>query len=192
MDWKRRRCFVEPTDLPGRAKWGGQGDGLSFEITRGMRDVVLGEAASSVWLSRRAEEVLDQLRITYADQVVGGGTVIQRSSDQSLHWWTWAGAAANRTLHASLGGIVDPRQRINDRALRLKSGEDLRAVSAKLTEISSLARPEADAHAIRGLKFSTALPAELAAATAAERLSDFVGANKVLGEQRKLRVNTDD
>ena len=40
VDWKRRRCFVEATDLPGQAKWAGLGGGLSFAITRGMRDVL--------------------------------------------------------------------------------------------------------------------------------------------------------
>ena len=36
IDWKRRCCFVEPTDLPGRARRGGLAGGMSFEITRGM------------------------------------------------------------------------------------------------------------------------------------------------------------
>ena len=36
IHWKRRCCFVEPTDLPGRARRGGLAGGMSFEITRGM------------------------------------------------------------------------------------------------------------------------------------------------------------
>ena len=47
VDWKRRRCFVEPTDLPGRARWSGTGGGLSFEITRG--------CATSSWAPTRRE-----------------------------------------------------------------------------------------------------------------------------------------
>ena len=39
-DWKRRRCFVEPAEGGGRARWLSSGvGGLSFEIARSMRDV---------------------------------------------------------------------------------------------------------------------------------------------------------
>ena len=43
-DWKRRRCFVEPfAEGGGRARWLSAGvGGLSFEIARAMRDVLLG------------------------------------------------------------------------------------------------------------------------------------------------------
>ncbi len=42
-DWKRRRCFVEPAEGGGRARWLSDGvGGLSFEIARSMRDVLLG------------------------------------------------------------------------------------------------------------------------------------------------------
>jgi ATP-dependent helicase Lhr and Lhr-like helicase len=50
IDWKRRCCFVEPTDLPGRARWGGLAGGMSFQITRGMRDVLVGDEAAGVQL----------------------------------------------------------------------------------------------------------------------------------------------
>ena len=54
IDWKRRRFFVEPTDLPGRATWGGEPGGLSFELTRAMREVLLGADPAGVVLSGRA------------------------------------------------------------------------------------------------------------------------------------------
>src|SRR6202035_536579 len=42
-DWKRRRCFVEPAEGGGRARWLSAGvGGLSYEITRSMRAVLLG------------------------------------------------------------------------------------------------------------------------------------------------------
>jgi ATP-dependent helicase Lhr and Lhr-like helicase len=42
-DWKRRRCFVEPAEGGGRARWLSDGvGGLSLEIARSMRDVLLG------------------------------------------------------------------------------------------------------------------------------------------------------
>jgi ATP-dependent Lhr-like helicase len=43
IDWKRRRCFVEPADSGGRARWTSMGlVGTSFELTRAMREVLLG------------------------------------------------------------------------------------------------------------------------------------------------------
>src|SRR5258708_9983377 len=42
-DWKRRRCYVEPADGGGRARWLSEGiGGLSYQIARSMREVLLG------------------------------------------------------------------------------------------------------------------------------------------------------
>ncbi|MDQ2706430.1 MAG: DEAD/DEAH box helicase [Actinomycetota bacterium] len=187
VDWKRRRCYVEPTDLPGRAKWGGQGGGLSFEITRGMRDVLLGADPAGVQLSKRAQATLAELREHHAGYVVADGTVIRRSADGNVHWWTWAGSAANRTLHASLQ-VVDPKQRVGDQLLRLHHNIDLREAAAALSahEGSELGEAPVDPQALRGLKFSEALPEALASQTVARRLGDFRGAASVLSGKRVL------
>lgn len=189
VDWKRRRCFVESTDLPGRAKWGGLSGGLSFDITRGMRDVLLGADLGTVGLSRRAASALTELRQHNAGYVSDTGTIIRRSPAGDLHWWTWAGTAANRTLHASLSGLVDPRQRIGDAVIRLHRDGDLRAAAAALNDAAAqpVRGPAVDESAIRGLKFSAALPPELAAMTVAERLADIDGARQVIEERRELR-----
>jgi ATP-dependent helicase Lhr and Lhr-like helicase len=53
-DRKRRRCSVEPAEGGGRARWLSAGvGGLSFEIARSMRDVLLG-ADVPVSLTQRA------------------------------------------------------------------------------------------------------------------------------------------
>ena len=81
IDWHRHRCFVEPADAGGRAKWSGFGGGVSFEITRGMRAVLLGGDSPGVTLTRRAAGALDGLRLNY--ETVGrraacGGVAIRR------------------------------------------------------------------------------------------------------------------
>lgn len=189
VDWTRRRCVVEATDLPGLARWGGLGGGLSFEITRGMRDVVLGVDPSGVRLSRRANAVLADLRATRACQVADESTVLCNDTDGDLLWWTWAGTVANRTLHASLPGVVDPRQRIGDQLIRLRPGDALSEASGALDASAAvpLTSPQVDDPAVRGLKFSSALPPELAIATVAERLGDPVRARAVLVEPRASR-----
>ncbi|MGQ0480084.1 MAG: DEAD/DEAH box helicase [Pseudonocardia sp.] len=191
VDWKRRRCHVEPTDLPGRAKWDGQAAGLSFEITRGMRDVLLGADPPGVRVSKRGAAVLAELRDHHIGLVDLDATVLSRSADGDVHWWTWAGSAANRTLHASLD-VVDSRQRIGDQCLRLRHGIDLREAAARLGDAGSaeLRDPAVDPHALRGLKFSAALPTHLAARTVSARLGDDSAARRVIGESRSLRADS--
>ena len=44
IDWKRHRCFVEPAEGGGKALWmaGGVPQGLSYQMVRAMREVLLG------------------------------------------------------------------------------------------------------------------------------------------------------
>lgn len=56
IDWSRRRCFVEPVDGGGKARWGGAGSGrtASYELTQAARKVLLG-TDPPVTLTRRAK-----------------------------------------------------------------------------------------------------------------------------------------
>lgn len=77
--------------------------------------------------------------------------------DAAGRWWTWAGTAANRTLQASLPRLIDPRQRIDEKSVRLLPGITV----AKFSEAVGAVEwrdPVVDANALRGLKFSAALP----------------------------------
>nr|WP_232794216.1 helicase-related protein [Pseudofrankia saprophytica] len=98
IDWKRRRCFVEPADSGGRARWLTSTVGAcSFPLTRAMREVLLG-ADPPVSLTRRATEHLAAVRETHLDVVHPAGTMIVRTEDLTdVRWWTWAGERANRT-----------------------------------------------------------------------------------------------
>jgi len=181
-DWKRRRCFVEPAAGGGRARWlsGGVG-GLSYAIARSMRDVLLGTDVP-VELTQRASGVLAGLRSDAVGRVWSGGTVISRD-DSDLRWWTWAGYRVNATLKATLSGLADEAQRVDDLSIRLHA--DLRAsawrdVTGELKDVLCL--PEVDEKALTGLKFSEALPRHLAEATLATRLADLEHAGSLLTE----------
>jgi ATP-dependent helicase Lhr and Lhr-like helicase len=181
-DWKRRRCFVEPADAGGRARWLSAGvGGLSFEITRAMREVLLG-ASPPVALTRRAEGVLAGLRSDGIGRVTADRLVIS-ASDDDLRWWTWAGYRVNATLQATLSHVADPTARVNDLYIRLRA--DLRALtwpSVVRALEGRLALPSVDDRALQGLKFSEALPRHLAEATLAARLADPEHAATVLAE----------
>jgi len=181
-DWKRRRCFVESAEDGGRARWlSAAPGGLSFELARSMRDVLLG-ADPPVVLTRRASGVLAGLRSDGIGRVQPSSTVIG-GADDDLRWWTWAGYRVNATLKATLSGIADPSQRVSDAFIRLRS--DLRAATwpSVVRELGDrLCLPEIDDKALAGLKFSDALPRHLAVTTLATRLADLDHAAAVLAE----------
>lgn len=188
IDWLRKRVFVEPADGGGIAKWmhGGVA-GLSYALTRAMREVLLG-TTPPVSLTRRAEACLAEQRDSDApDTVHPGGTLITRVGSD-VRWWTWAGYRANATLAATLQSVTDPLQRPTDSWLRLR--EDLTPAEWRAARESvgeNLVLPDVDRRAVRGLKFSAALPERLAVATVAARLADFESARSVLGESARFQ-----
>ncbi|MFI9284879.1 DEAD/DEAH box helicase [Streptomyces werraensis] len=192
IDWLRKRVFVEPVDGGGVAKWMNGGiAGLSYALTRAMREVLLG-ADPPVALTRRAEACLAEQRESDApDSVHPGGTLVTRVGSD-VRWWTWAGYRANATLAATLQPVADPLQRPTDCWLRLR--EDLTPADWRTARESvgeSLVLPDVDPRAVRGLKFSAALPERLAVATVAARLADFESARKVLSEPVRLQGLSD-
>ncbi|WP_067565344.1 DEAD/DEAH box helicase [Nocardia acidivorans] len=189
IDWKRRRAFVEPADHGGVAKWSTPGlRGLSFALTRAMRDVLLG-ADPPVGLTRRALNTLTEQRTTRSATVITNATVIDRS-DTGTRWWTWAGFRANATLAATLTGISEADQRPTDFYVRLRpdlTSEMLFATAEFTDGEAALTLPSVDPRAVNGLKFSALLPERLAAATVSARLADLEGARVTLHEKRQFR-----
>ncbi|STZ43977.1 DEAD/DEAH box helicase [Mycolicibacterium gilvum] len=185
IDWDRRRCFVEAADGGGKAKWSGVPGGLSYEVARGMREVLLGSSPAGVTFTARAATVLAELRAGFADTVAADRLIVFLPSDSAGRWWTWAGTAANRTLQASLSSVVDPRQRIDEKSIRLLPGVTVAEFSAALAAVE-WRDPEVDANALRGLKFSAALPVELGTQTLSARIGDIGIAESVLAEAHTI------
>ncbi|WP_326661337.1 DEAD/DEAH box helicase [Streptomyces sp. NBC_00385] len=189
IDWSRRRCFVEPVDGGGKARWSGVGfsRGVSYELTRAVREVLIG-ATPPVALTRRAEQGLSEARVVHGDKVHSEATVILRSGRHTdVRWWTWAGHKANATLAATLGDIADPIQRPTDGYVRLREGLSRQEWTlAKSNAAQGLTLPFVDPGAVRGLKFGVALPEVLAVATLSARLADLGTAASVLGEATQI------
>ncbi|MDH3022633.1 ATP-dependent helicase [Gordonia sp. CNJ-863] len=182
VDWKRHRCFVEPVESGGRAKWSGVGGTVSFEITRGMRSVLLGDTPGGVTLTRRAHSALADLRASFNGVVTEDRIVAVLPAQGTGRWWTWAGTAANRTLQASLPRLVDPRQRVDEKSLRLLPGISREDIRRGLSDVE-WRQPDVTPNALAGLKFSAALPPGLASRTLGERLGDPSNAKVVAGER---------
>jgi ATP-dependent Lhr-like helicase len=189
IDWRRQRCFVEPADGGGRARWMTLGwAGLGFELTRAMRDVILG-TDPAVKLTKRATDRLAVVRDERRGLVHPGGNVIVRASSGDVRWWTWAGFRANATLTATLSGIADPQQRFDDRHIRLREDLTPQMWRDGISDAEErLCLPEVSEKALVGLKFSDALPKRLAIATLAARLADLDGVAVVLAEPSRFVV----
>lgn len=187
IDWKRRHVFVEQTDLPGRARWMSIPDGASYAITRGMRDVLLGDDPPGLQLTRRALDALDGTRDQRADQVDRNALVIRRDDNGEWRWWTWAGASANRTLAAWGADVVAPRQRIGCESLRLHRDMSVADIREGLVGMrgseATRPHPSVDVRAVDGLKFSAALPNDLALLTISARIGDTDAAEAVLSDK---------
>ncbi|MGW4505043.1 DEAD/DEAH box helicase [Streptomyces sp. NPDC004436] len=191
IDWGRKRAFVEPAEGGGVAKWTGGGlAGLSYALTRSMRDVLLG-ADPPVSLTRRAEACLSEWREQDAPQITDADCSLITRVGTDVRWWTWAGYRANATLAATLPSVSDPVQRPTDCYVRLR--EDLtpgmwQVARANADGGNALVLPDVDHRAVHGLKFSAALPQRLAVATVAARLADFDGARAALQETVRFHL----
>ncbi|MGH3198454.1 MAG: DEAD/DEAH box helicase [Streptosporangiaceae bacterium] len=190
-DWKRRRCYVEPAEGGGKARWLTPGvSGASYALARAARAVLLG-ADPPADLTQRAKRILAEVRDQHLVCVHPGGTVITRAGDD-VRWWTWAGYRANATLAATLSHLTDSVQRFDDASLRLRSDltrEMWKAGTADAAE--RLCLPDVDQRALAGLKFNEALPERLATATLAARLADLDSAARVLAEPVRFTVGDD-
>jgi ATP-dependent Lhr-like helicase len=190
-DWKRRRCYVEPADGGGKARWLTPGvSGTSFALTRAAREVLLG-ADPPVALTQRAKRILAEVRDEHMSAVHPAGTVITRAGED-IRWWTWAGYRANATLAATLSHLTDDIQRFDDASLRLRADlthEMWKAGTADATE--RLCLPDVDPRALAGLKFNEALPERLATATLAARMADLDSAAQVLAERARFTIIDD-
>ncbi|MEV0294922.1 DEAD/DEAH box helicase [Nocardia sp. NPDC050710] len=185
IDWNRKRVFVEPAEGGGVAKWSSFGvRGMSFELTRAIREVLLGTDPPVSLTGRATVQLAEQRGGLKVEVGTPGSTIIVRQGD-ALRWWTWAGYRANATLAATLVEIVDLTQRLSDFSLRLRpeATRDMwRSAHSRAEENSRWVLPLADKRAVNGLKFSDVLPENLAAATVSARLADLDGAASVFSE----------
>lgn len=184
IDWNRKRCFVEPVDEGGRARWSGFGAERirSFTLARAARDVLLGEDPP-VRLTKRAGVRLAEARDTHLHTVHPGGTLVTRHVDGDVRWWTWAGHRANATLAASLPTVVLPHRRVNCQWIALRDDFTPALWKTAVSDAASgLCLPAVDERALLGLKFGEALPPRLAEATLAARTADEEGAYRALAD----------
>jgi ATP-dependent Lhr-like helicase len=180
VDWKRRCVYVAPFEGRGRSRWSGRGGGgLGLELAQSMRAVLLGEDPG-IPLSRRGIAALERLRFERASTVNPEGTVLSVDDDVS-RWSTYAGSAANTSLAAALdaGGFEPTTDSLGVTLAGRAAAAHVRAAAEE--GLAQGALPKITDEALDGLKFSAALPRDVAAAVLAERITDAAGAATVAG-----------
>ncbi|MEN4447998.1 DEAD/DEAH box helicase [Mycobacterium sp. SM3041] len=168
VDWERFTVWVEEISTKGDVKWPSGAVTQSFEMCQAKREVLLG-AVPEVELSKRVPVAMERLREERAAEVSESGLVMHLRGAGGARLWTWAGLKANATLLAGLGlesSGVENESVVLPEGI---TGEDIKAA-----EVNAV--PLVDEDAVSGLKFSVALPPDLAVTTLGERLADPAGA----------------
>lgn len=182
VDWRRNVVQVEPAERRGRARWMGEGQPLHAELCRAIREVLAGRELLRVEVSRRARTKLSELRETFDWVGAGPDTVVHRDAS-SVEWWTFAGSVANTWLAAALGDLAQEGAQPSNLAIRLADharSQDVRdRLAGTLAGGISLGDRVAEG-AIDRLKFSEALPDELAREVVIRRLRVDEVVNQVL------------
>jgi ATP-dependent Lhr-like helicase len=176
VDWERFTVWVEEISTKGDVNWPSGAVTQSFEVCQAKREVLLG-AVPDVELSKRVPVAMERLREERATEVNDNGLVLHPRGAGGARLWTWAGLKANATLLAGLGLNASGVE--NESVLLPEgiAGDDVKAADSD-------AVPRVDEEAISGLKFSVALPSDLAVRTLGERLADPRGA----GETAQARI----
>ena len=169
IDFTGRKVFVTSSTAKGSARWYGQGQGLSFEMARGVRAVLLSEQSSPRW-SKRCRTKMETLREEYR---AGGAESIHCVSDQTENhviWWNFAGRFLNEAFASVLESSAGIDARIDDFSLKVPYETDVSLVSSTIRRM--LAEPDAlqslpiSKRWLDGLKFSDCLPERFASRAA--------------------------
>lgn len=185
IDWKRRVISVEPTDTRGAARWVGGGLHLGAAIARGVREVLCGVNPESVNISRRATDRLDGLRADHS-WLRNDATAMVSESTGKVTWWTYAGGRANLWLASALSSLRNSVVATDGLSISLDHGTnvaDLQRVLAATNWSSVDVASWVSQDAIDQLKFSDAIPRELALQEVVSRLRDDESRDAAVSER---------
>ena len=185
IDWRRKRVLVAASEMKGRSRWNSGGRTMNFALARAHHDVVAGGDPPAVALSQRATGKLAELRAAHAFAAPGSAdrTYLVPDSSGRPVWWTFAGFRANSALLDGLPELAGADSTAGELRVRWRTGVGLvelrEALSRRRDELPTT-RPDVDDRALESLKFSAAVPEQLARETVAERMADPPAVRRVV------------
>jgi ATP-dependent helicase Lhr and Lhr-like helicase len=189
IDWRRGVVEVEPGQQRGKARWFGEGRGLSFSICQGIKRSLAGGELQEARLSQRAEERLAKVRNELSWVTDEPETVVVRDPDGTRRWWTFAGMTANVWLAAGLGELAD-QVAPGDLNMRLSPAADAAELAGRLAELDPTALQLGEAvsrGAVERLKFAEALPDEYARLVVERRMREDDLVASIAGRRIRIR-----
>tara|TARA_R110002124_G_scaffold215380_2_gene381345 strand:+ start:33937 stop:36048 length:2112 start_codon:yes stop_codon:yes gene_type:complete len=181
IDWQRRKAYVEPTESKGRTRWQGSGQGLNFQMTQSMKQILSTDLTRD-YLSQRATQYLTEIREEYAwlDPV---SSIAIQTDGQEVEWWTYAGSQVNATLARQLSQMTRHVVQFDSFTLTFHQTLKLQDVEAAIKAVCQRdpneMYPSIEEDAIIGLKFSECLPRDLAIEMLEHRLQDSESTQKL-------------
>lgn len=173
IDFSARKVFVTPSAAKGRARWYGQGQGLSFEMAREVREVLLSDENSPRW-SNRCRVKIEALCDEYRAKGIESTSCVSDQTQNHVVWWNFAG----RFLNEAFASVLDTRAGIDakfdDFSLTVPYETDVTVVIRTIRTL--LAEPEVmqslpiSKRWLDGLKFSDCLPERFASRAARGRI----------------------
>ncbi len=174
IDWQRRIAYVEAVDTTGRSRWKGQGQGLGFQLSQSIKQILATNEHSECW-SRRATERIREIRHEFPWLELGSSVVVLSGGGEA-EWWTFGGNRANATLARQLAQETRGKVSHDSFTLTFESAVKLQDVERAIKTIRQRnvndMHPAVDESAIDGLKFSECLPTDLAIEMLERRLQD--------------------
>jgi ATP-dependent Lhr-like helicase len=165
IDWNRRKVFVSPSTQHGKVRWEGVGRGLSFELAREVRELVLSDSVSERW-TRRATDQMAVQREEMQGVAESMGRIVYDAGDDRVHWFTFAGSPLNELLGVHLQTALDLQMTWDDYCVSAPGVTDVQRLldcARGLLESEDIVAevPPSDDLA-KHLKFSECLPTDLA------------------------------
>ena len=183
IDWSSRVAYVEPTELPGKSRWMGSGQPLSFRYCQAIATVLHSDSNSKHY-SRRAAEEMATVYEEFNWLSEGSTTLVVDGSENRTFWWTFAGVRANAMLAQSFNERCGIASAVDNLAIKLDRGLNQETFDAAIELMRT--NPPHDgargdiAKAIEELKFSSCVPQSLAETMLRVRLADTQGVSEIL------------
>lgn len=190
IDWQRRIAYVEATEVTGRSRWKGKGQGLGFRLSQAIKRILATDDRSERW-SQRATKQIGEIRQEFP-WLETDSSVAVLAGDGETEWWTFGGNRANATLALQLAQQTGSKVNHDSFTLTFGSAVKLQDVERAIGEIRHRnvtdMRPTVDEAAIDGLKFSECLPVELAVEMLERRLQDPDATRRILEQRVRFLV----
>ncbi len=183
IDWQRRVAYVQPADHHGRSRWIGSGQPLSHQLCQAVRRILAGDNEPAQW-SRRAREEMSRAREEYS-WVHDKETAVV-SIMEGVAWWTFAGDCANAAIRQRIMGLIRSNVRSDGFSVAAEDPIPPTILSRAVEGIRQLDAKElvvdvAD-DMLKGLKFTSCLPEEVAKDVLRARLADQSALASALAE----------